>query len=88
MAFDQSQGHLGGSPAGSRGGGGGMFQAEEVALLKAGGTSLRLVGLSRHGDGEGSASAELCRLWKACDFALELSKLRVHSPISLLGSSL
>lgn len=50
--------------------GGRTFQAGEVALLKAGGTSLRPVGWSRHGDGEGAASAELCRLWKACDFAL------------------
>lgn len=61
------------------------FQAEEVALLKAGGTSLRPVGLNRHGDGEGAASAELCRLWKACDFALGAVQAEGAQPDFLAG---
>lgn len=65
--------------------GGRIFQAEEVALLKTRGTSLRPVGLSRHRDGEGAASAELCRLWKACDFALGAVQAEGTQPDFLAG---
>lgn len=56
-----------------------------MALLKAGGTSLRPVGWSRHSDREEAASAELCRLWKACDFALGSIQAEGAQPDFLAG---